>query len=398
MMDAHEAMEARLDARGPARPTVAEARRVVLKVGTRVLTHPDGTTALARLFQVVETAAKLRRADREVLLVTSGAVGLGRVALRLNKPPASAELKQMCAAVGQSRLMELYQQGFSRLGIVCAQILITWTDFDDRLRYRNLHETLRNLVEYGVVPVINENDAISLNDRAYRGTGKRPIFDDNDSLSALVASEVAADLLVLLTDVPGVMTADPRRDPTAVLVPEISDPGQHGVSVSPDGSGVGRGGMASKLEAAAIASRGGCETVIASGVDPDALTRVLAGAREGTWIPARRALSPRARWIAYCSHPKGVLVVQPSTADELRRGAGSLTAAGVARAEGTFRRGDVVEIRDADGHLLGRGVALIDARQADGWIGDGATVETGRYVLVYRDHLVLQEGRENGDD
>ena len=236
------------------REAIAAADRGVLKVGTGVVTHADGTIALSRLFRVVESASRLRREGREVLIVTSGAVGLGRVALQLPEPPVTAEQKQTCAAIGQSRLMELYQQGFARLGVTCAQILITWTDFDDRVRYLNLHETLQSLFRLGVVPVVNENDAISLNDRVYRGTGKRPIFDDNDRLGALVASELAADLIVLLTDVPGVMTADPRRDPDARLVDRIDRPDEHGLDV--DGrSGLGRGGMASKLEAARVARR-----------------------------------------------------------------------------------------------------------------------------------------------
>ncbi len=318
-------METVPDVSSPVRPAIAGADRIVLKVGTRVLSHPDGTTALARLFGVVEVAAGLRRAGREVLIVTSGAVGLGRVALRVSEMPETAELNQTCAAVGQSRLMELYQQGFARLGVLCAQILITWTDFDDRVRYLNVHETLQSLFRLGVVPVVNENDAISLNDRVYRGTGKRPIFDDNDRLSALVSSELAADLLVLLTDVPGVMTVDPRRDPSARLVSRIEDPDDHGLDVA-GASEAGRGGMASKLEAASIASRGGCHTVIASGLDPAALGRVLAGEAEGTWIPPRAALSARSPWIAYCSHPRGTLIVEPSGAGELRSGPRSVRA------------------------------------------------------------------------
>ncbi len=379
-----------------ARPQVADARRIVLKIGTRVLTHPDGTTALSRLFGIVETAARLRRDGRQVLLVTSGAVGLGRAALRMDEPPTTPEIKQLCAAVGQSRLMELYQQGFARLGVVCAQILITWTDFDDPLRYRNLHETLENLIEYEVVPVINENDAISLNDRAYRGTGKRPIFDDNDRLSALVASELAADLLVLLTDVPGVMTADPRQDRDARLVERIDDPDRHGVDVSSEAAPEGRGGMASKVEAAAVAARGGCHTIIASGVDPGALARVLAGEPDGTWIPARPALSPRTRWIAYCSHPKGTLFTTRAANGGPREGE-PLRAVAITGAEGEFRRGDVVEIKDADGTLLGRGVVGVGAGVVAEWIranGEPGRAGGGERLLIAAEHLVLAGGRD----
>ena len=386
-------------AAGVAREAIARAGRIVLKVGTGVLTHADGNIALARLFGVVEAASRLRREGREVLIVTSGAVGLGRVALQLPEPPDTAELKQTCAAVGQSRLMELYQQGFARLGVTCAQILITWTDFDDRVRYLNLHETLQSLFRRGVVPVVNENDAISLNDRVYRGTGKRPIFDDNDRLGALVASELAADLIVLLTDVPGVMTADPRRDPEARLIARIDRPEDHGFKV--DGrSEAGRGGMASKLEAASVASRGGCHTVIASGLDPGALDRVLAGEDEGTWIPPRAALSSRSRWIAYCSLPRGELILKSEAAARLRDGA-TLRAGGVAKAEGLFRRGDVVEIRAPDGKLVARGVVAVDAGMAREAVARRSPPFRG-LELVHGEHIILKdrndetEGRADG--
>ena len=377
------------------REAIARAGRVVLKVGTGVLTHPDGSIALARLFGIVEAASRLRREGREVLIVTSGAVGLGRVALQLPEPPATAELKQTCAAVGQSRLMELYQQGFARLGITCAQILITWTDFDDRVRYLNLHETLQSLFRLGVVPIVNENDAISLNDRVYRGTGKRPIFDDNDGLGALVASELAADLFVLLTDVPGVMTADPRQDPTARLISRVDRP--EDIAHDVDGrSEAGRGGMASKLEAASVASRGGCHTVIASGLEPGALDRVLAGDEEGTWIPPRAALSSRSRWIAYCSHPRGTLVLKPEATDRLRDGA-TVRAGAVKKAEGLFRRGDVVEIQAPDGSLVGRGVIAVDAAMARESIARRSAPFRG-LELVHGEHIILKEDRNQRKD
>lgn len=373
------------------REQLAGARRTVIKVGTRVLTHPDGTLALARLYQIIEAAARLRREGRDVLMVTSGAVGLGRDALGLTHQPRDAAVKQMCAAVGQSRLMELYEQGFGRLGIVCAQILITWTDFDDRLRYLNLHTTLDNLLARGVVPVINENDVLSLNDRAYVNTDKRPIFDDNDRLSALVASELTADVLVLLTDVQGVMTRDPRTDPNAELVARIDDPREHGVEVSGPAVG-GRGGMSSKLAAALLASHGGCNTVIASGMSGQALARIFAGDAEGTWIPARdAALAPRSRWIAYCCDPKGILYLDTGAVSALRHRRASLLAKGVARLTGEFRRGDVVELRGQDDDaVVGRGIVPVDATTARRWMaGDAPPEARNRHALIDREHLVL---------
>ena len=190
------------------------------------------------------------------------------------------------------------------------------------------------------------------------------------------------------------MTADPRRDASARVVDRIDDPEEHGLAVSSDGSGAGQGGMASKLAAAAVASRGGCHTVVASGLQPGVLDRVLAGDLEGTWIPARAALSPKTRWIAYCSHPKGVLVTAGDAAGDLVEG-GPLLAGWVDHAEGEFRRGDVVEIRRTTGDVLGRGVVRVDATTAGQWIAESRQdPEAAARPLVEREFLVLRERRD----
>ncbi|MEL6547419.1 MAG: glutamate 5-kinase, partial [Myxococcota bacterium] len=205
------------------RAPVAEAKRVVIKVGTRVLTQTDGRLALTRLFSLVETIAQLKENGREVLLVSSGAVGLGRDALRFERNPTDVAERQACAAVGQSRLMELYSHGFDRLGLVAAQVLLTEDDFDNRERYLNLGNTLNALLKHGAVPIINENDAISTVELAVATRGGRQVFGDNDRLSALVASELGCELLVLLTDVDGVFERDPRTDPSAKLISCVDD-------------------------------------------------------------------------------------------------------------------------------------------------------------------------------
>ncbi len=194
-----------------ARPALADADRIVIKLGTRVLTHDDGRIALSRLYGVVEAAAELLARDRDVLIVSSGAVGLGREALGFEVTPDDLEERQACAAVGQGRLMGLYDAGFGRLGRLCAQVLLTQGDFDDRIRYLNLRSTLETLLRRGVVPVINENDAVSTEELALASGERRRVFGDNDRLSALVASELDADLLILLTDVDGVFERDRRK-------------------------------------------------------------------------------------------------------------------------------------------------------------------------------------------
>jgi glutamate 5-kinase len=371
----------------PTRPEVAAASRVVLKLGTRVLTHDDGSLALARLFAVVEAAARLIRSGREVLLVSSGAVGLGMDALGLKGTTELAE-RQACAAVGQTRLMQLYSDGFSRLGLQCGQVLLTQSDFDDRLRYLNLRSTLEALLQVSAVPIINENDAVATDELAFAGG---PVFGDNDRLSALVASKLGADLLVLLTDVPGVFDKDPRTHDDAELVRCVGA-GALDAVVGGSISGGGRGGMRSKVEAARIAARAGCQVVIASGRTPGALDQVLDGQDSGTWFQATggEGLGARRRWIAWATAPKGVLHLDPGAVKALRERGASLLAAGVARIEGQFDDGDVVEFRDPAGELVGRGMVWCDADAARRWCaGERPDRARNHHALVHRNHLAL---------
>lgn len=364
-----------------------DARRVVIKLGTRVLTHDDGRPALGRLFAVVEAAARLRRAEVDVLVVSSGAVGLGIDALGFEQRPTEMADLQACAAVGQSQLMSLYREGFTRLGIVCGQVLLTQSDFDDRERYLHLRATLLALLRRGVVPIINENDAVATEELRFLPGEERPVFGDNDGLSALVATKLGADLLVLLTDVDGLYPRDPRKDPTAQRIATWEE-----LTVDAGtGSAAGRGGMGSKLGAARMASRAGCHAVIASGRRDGALQRVLDGDDEGTWFPARPGLDARRRWIAFATASRGVLHLDDGAVRALRDRGASLLAAGVARVEGRFDRGDVVELRAGDGSLVGRGIVHCDDAAARRWAsGDRPSGVRNHHALVHRDHLVLE--------
>lgn len=373
-----------------ARPEVAAARRVVIKLGTRTLTHGDGRLALARLFAIVEAAADLARAGKEVLIVSSGAVGLGREALGFTEPPVELADRQACAAVGQTRLMGLYREGFSRLGLVCGQVLLTQSDFDDRVRYLNLRSTLAALLRRGVIPVINENDAVSTEELAFVEGVERPIFGDNDRLSALVATKLDAELLLLLTDVEGVYDRPPNEAGARLL--DRVDPGDDlGDTVAGPGSKDSRGGMRSKVESARIASRGGCHAVIAAGAVPDVVARVLAGEAVGTWFPPGERLEARRRWIAYATAPRGTLHLDEGAVRALVDRGASLLAVGVRRVEGDFERGDVVELRGPEGKLLGRGMVHCAAEAARAWCG--GTPPSGirnHHALVHRDHIVLE--------
>src|SRR5438270_5215746 len=246
------------------RRIIDEARRVVIKLGTAVLMREDGGPALSRFYSFIEAIADLKRAGREVLLVSSGAVGLGAQQLSLPRKPQLLPLKQACAAVGQGRLMALYAEGFDRLGVTTAQVLLTEEDFSNRQRYLNLRGTLGKLLELGALPIINENDTVATAELESEDAAPqvRVNFGDNDKLSALVASKTEADLLVILTDVDGLYTAEPSSN-EARLIPFVAEITQKVEDLARGplpSSKVGRGGIRTKIQAARIDARSGCAT------------------------------------------------------------------------------------------------------------------------------------------
>jgi len=374
------------------RPAITSARRVVLKVGTRVISPEQGTLALSRLSVVVEAAARLHADGRQVLIVSSGAVGLGSDALNFEKVPNELRHRQACAAVGQTRLMGLFEESFSRLGLTCGQVLLTQGDFDDRERYLNLRSTLMALLSRGAIPVINENDAVSTDELAFVEGESRPIFGDNDRLAALVATKLDADLLVLLTDVEGVYDKDPRSHTDARVLSLVKTPGDEGEYGPGEGSDRGRGGMSSKVEAAHMMARAGGHAVIASGIVPGAVEAVLAGGPVGTWFPARGELTARRRWIAFAALARGTLSLDQGAVAALRNSGASLLAAGVRRVDGEFQVGDVVELRGPDQALIGRGIIHCDANQARQWCGGNPPSGVRNHdALVHRDHIALED-------
>lgn len=391
----------------PNRPEVADATNVVVKLGTRVLTNPDGQLALGRLFNVVETIANARSARRTVLLVSSGAVGLGRDALGLDRTPKQLAERQACAAVGQSRLMALYSQGFSHYGIVAGQVLLTEGDFADRKRYLNLRNTVSRLLAHGVVPILNENDSVSVDELEWIGEERsRPVFGDNDRLSALLASKLGADLLVLLTDVDGVFDRDPSAEPDARCISRVDDPQELATRVGGPRSEASRGGMRSKVEAAYVAARSGCHAVIASGLRPEGLRSVLNGEDVGTWFPAHDRPSARRRWIAFASRCKGALTLDAGAIRALTEASASLLAAGVTQVDGEFERGDIVELRGANGAAVGRGISQVDVQRARHWVANPRPRDydanpkaiSRRGLLVRREELVMEAGLKTGDE
>jgi len=274
----------------PQRNDFASARRIVLKLGTQVVVDTEGRPALSRLYGLMESVAELRRRGAQPVLVSSGAVGLG--ARQLGLQPQSLAQKQACAAAGQGQLMSIYQEGFARMGLCAAQVLLTEDDFADPIRHGNLRHTLETLLELGAIPVLNENDTVSTLELERPGPGPRPVFSDNDHLSALVASHLEADLLILLSDVTALHTDNPGLRPDAEPVVEV--PFGADLPVQLEGtSSRGRGGMVSKVEAARAAARSGVPVVLASGHAAHILDRILAGEPVGTFFhPALLGVQP----------------------------------------------------------------------------------------------------------
>src|SRR4051794_3342396 len=337
--------------RHPGRAQLADAHRIVVKLGTHVVTDDGVDLALGRLTDIVEGVAALRRAGREVVVVSSGAVTMGVRALGLKERPRSLGLRQACAAVGQSHLMGVYTQAFAKLGLTAAQVLLTQEDLADRDRALCLRTTLMRLLELGVVPVLNENDSVSVAELVdyRRGQGQDITtnigFGDNDGLSARVAISLDADLLVLLTNVGGLYTANPKKDPSAARIPELSGVDETTLERADGGSEGGTGGMASKLASARLASIEGTVVLIAPGHEPRVVERALAGEDIGTLItaPRRRA---RVRHIAVGARHRGALIVNDGALKALAGEKASLLPIGVVRVEGDFDQGEVVEIRD----------------------------------------------------
>jgi glutamate 5-kinase len=349
------------------------ASRIVVKLGTGVLTDSRKQPDPAQLEQLVAQVAEQRNAGREIVLVTSGAVGAGMGVLsHERRPNALAEL-QACAAVGQTRLMAIYEKLFDAHNLHVAQVLLTHDDLEHHERHLNARNTLVTLLARGVVPIINENDAISFTEIK---------FGDNDTLSALVASLLPADLLVILTTVDGVIENFGRANPRTIPVVEQIDAAVEKLAGGTD-SATAVGGMASKIQAAKISVRSGIPLVIASGKKKKVLARVLAGEDEGTlFVPQPAKLKGRKRWIAFFHHPKGALFVDDGAKRALRENGKSLLPPGVSRCEGDFAIGDVVRICDLDGTEFARGIAKFGAAEV-------RARKLARVELVHRDDLVI---------
>lgn len=364
---------------------------IVVKIGTSSLTQPDtGYLALATIAQVVDSLSRLRRQGHQVILVSSGAVGVGCMRLGLTERPRTISMKQAVAAVGQGRLMRVYDDLFTALQQPIAQVLLTRSDLVQRSRYVNAYRTFRQLLKLGVIPIVNENDTLAVEELK---------FGDNDTLSAQVASLVEADWLFLLTDVDRLYSADPRYDPNAqpiALVNQIEDLKALNVEVGDRGTSWGTGGMVTKISAARIATNAGVRTVITEGRFPQNIEKVLQGESIGTiFMPQPQSFNARKRWIAHGLIPAGKLYLDQGAVTAICQAGRSLLAAGITEVEGEFQTQDAVQLCNANGQEIARGIVNYSSSELQKIRGHHSEKISqilgyeGAETVVHRDNLVL---------
>lgn len=369
------------------RSSLKSARRWVVKLGSAVLTNNGLGLRMESLAGWVNQIVALRRRGHEVVLVSSGAVAEGVVRLGWGARPKAVHDLQAAAAVGQMGLIQAYEACFQQHGIHTAQILLTHDDIADRERYLNARSALRTLVNLGVIPVVNENDTVATEEIR---------FGDNDTLAGLVTNLVEAQVLLILTDQQGLYSHDPRQSNDAKFIAEAEagDPALEGMAGA--GTTLGRGGMTTKLKAAAMAAKSGAQTVIASGLEADVLLRIAAGEPLGTLLTAVRGpLAARKQWLAGQAIVRGRLTLDDGAVRVLREQGRSLLAVGVTGVDGEFKRGEIVACKDAQGREIARGLVNYGSSETRKILGQ----PTSKYVallgyedepeLIHRDNLIL---------
>jgi glutamate 5-kinase len=367
---------------------LSQARRIVVKVGSSLVTDEGRGLDAKAIGQWCEQLAQLSRQGRELIMVSSGAIAEGMKRLGWATRPSALHQLQAAAAVGQMGLVQVYESKLRELGVGSAQVLLTHADLADRERYLNARSTLLSLLQLGVVPVINENDTVVTDEIK---------FGDNDTLGALVANLVEADLLIILTDQKGLYTADPRKDPQARLVQEAvaGDPALEAMAGGA-GSSIGKGGMITKIWAAKRAAGSGASTVIAWGREPDALLRLCSGQPLGTVLVAQTAKNQaRKQWMVDHLQLRGAVTVDAGAASKLLEDGKSLLPIGMTGVEGDFARGDVIAVRDEQGREIARGLANYSSAEARLILRKSSSEferllgYTGEPEMVHRTNLVL---------
>ncbi|RJQ55838.1 MAG: glutamate 5-kinase [Actinobacteria bacterium] len=365
-----------------------EPKRIVVKVGTAVISDPSGRLDVPTMTSIVEDVGRIVKQGKKALIVSSGAIAAGVERLGLQKRPSSIPKLQAAASIGQGLLVHRYSELFGRQGIPVGQVLVTQFDTTHRQQYLNARNTLSRLLDYGAVPIINENDTTAVDEIK---------FGDNDTLAAMVTLLAGADMLVLLSDIPGLHTGDPRVDERAKLLHTIEEIDEKVEALAGGvGSKFGRGGMVTKIQAAKIVTSAGIPMVIADGRQPGIVGRIVSGERVGTYFaPAKKSLAAKKLWIAYGRIPQGTVVVDDGARQALCFGGRSLLPAGVTKVEGRFDVGDAVDIADSSGRVFARGLtnftshelAEIKGRRTDEVAGIVPGQENEE--VVHRDCLAL---------
>ncbi len=372
-----------------------KSKRIVFKFGTNALSTDKGELALSRLYSFMEDLAALRTQGKEIIVVTSGAVGMGKRVLGLADADG-VSLKQACAAVGQIGLMKFYERGFKELGVVCAQVLLTEDDFASRARYLSLRDTLNRLLELGCIPVINQNDTVSTNElRGYKDKGVKVCFSDNDKLAALVTAGMDADLLCILSDVEGLYNADPRKNKQAKRLEIVRKISPEIEALGFCASSRGRGGMKTKLEAAKIVTRSGAAMVISYGKQTGAISALWGPQYKGTLFLPTADLPGRKLWLAYATNVSGGVRVNAGAVKALQEKGSSLLPIGIIGVAGEFERGDAISILDEKDHEIARGLSNYSSAECAKLAGCSSAdiakkIGSKNYdEVVHRDNIVL---------
>ncbi|MHC1717659.1 MAG: glutamate 5-kinase [Acidaminococcaceae bacterium] len=371
------------------RATLKDVKRIVIKVGSSTITYGNGKRNFSRIDHLAREIADLANQGKEIILVSSGAVAVGVDRLGLPAKPKTIPGKQAAAAVGQGVLMHTYEKIFAEYGQIVAQVLLTRVDSVDRNRYTNSRNTFLALLEHKVIPIVNENDVVAIDELK---------IGDNDNLSALVAGIIDADLLIILSDVDGLYTANPQKDPNAKLVPEVTDiTPEIEASAGDAGSKVGTGGMFTKIQAAKMATSSGINMVIASGEEKDAISRILEGEEIGTLFVSREnRLQFRKRWLAFGARIAGKIVIDDGCAKAVRKAGGcSILPAGIAEVEGEFEAGNTISVINKNGNELARGLTNYSSEELT--LIKGAKTSEIENILghkhfdevIHRDDLVI---------
>jgi len=364
------------------------ARRIVVKVGTSTVTTDEGAARTQQLQSIVSSLASLKAEGRQIVLVSSGAVGLGRAKLGVNHFRLSdLVLRQACAAVGQSLLMNLYETAFTARDVKIAQVLLTEDDFTDRKRYSHLRHTIERLLKLRVIPIVNENDTVSTAEIELFDSRNGRIFSDNDRLAALIMSKLEADALIILTNVDGVLNKE------GSVIPFVTDLHHDLTSLASGRPTSGRGGVVTKLEAAEIAMRAGGVAVIANGSTPRILEQIFSGEQVGTTFFSDSRLGGKRRWIKYAADVRGRLVINPGARKAILEKKASLLSSGVISVQEKFKAMDVVSIVDHQGREFARGIANYPSHEAETMIATASTVsgKVKARVLVTRNNIVLND-------